>query len=336
MCILGRWPVHVPAAWTKCPFTIGAHGGNLIVGWDGTRAHSYSTDGLIVLEISLGSAGMVTSVMGLGTGAFGDAYGPASRSDCIRVIEAARDNGIAMLDTADFYAGGDVERMLGASLGGRRGGFLISTHGGVRTSRFGSPVIDGSPAYLAMACDASLRRLRTDCIDLYYLSGVDPVVPVEESVGKLGELITAGKIRYIGMYRASGDDLRRAQGIQPISALAVEYSLRSRAAERDKLVAAVELGVGAVAYCPLARGLLGGGRPAASAQERDGIRVIEAEAAELDIGMARLALAWLLRHRGVVAVPGTRSPAHLEMNASAAGIWLDSDICSRLDRVFPP
>jgi aryl-alcohol dehydrogenase-like predicted oxidoreductase len=279
---------------------------------------------------------MVTSVIGLGTGAFGDAYGPASRRDCIRLIAAARDNGITMLDTADFYAGGDAERMLGASLGGRRDGFLISTHGGLRASRPGSPTIDGSPAYLAMACDASLRRLRTDCIDLYYLSGVDPVVQVEESVGKLGDLITAGKIRYIGMYRASGDDLRRAQEIQPISVLAVEYSLRNRAAEKDELVIAAELGVGAVAYCPLARGLLAGRRPATSAQERDGIRIIEAEAAELDIGMARLALAWLLRCRGVVAVPGTRSPAHLEMNASATDISLGSEICSRLARIFPP
>lgn len=287
-------------------------------------------------EVSLGSAGMVSSAIGLGAGAFGSAHGPGSRRECIRVIEVARDNGVTMLDTADFYAGGDAERMLGASLGGRRGDFLISTHGGVRASRRGSPVIDGSPAYLAMACDASLRRLGTDWIDLYYLSGVDPLVPVEESVGKLGDLMTAGKIRYIGMYGASGEDLRRAQGTQPISVLAVDYSLRNRAAERDKLVEAVELGVGAVAYCPLARGLLTGGRPATSVQERNGIRAIETEAAELDIGMARLALAWLLGRRDVVAVPGTSSPAHLEMNASAADIWLDSAICSRLDRVFPP
>jgi aryl-alcohol dehydrogenase-like predicted oxidoreductase len=279
---------------------------------------------------------MVSSTMGLGIRAYGDDYILANRREYTQLIEVARDNGITMLDTADFYAGGDVERMLGASLGVRRGGFLVSTHGGVRFSRIGSPIIDASPAYLAMACDASLRRLRTDCIDLYYLSGVDPLLPVEESMGKLSDLVTAGKIRYIGMYGASRVDLRRAHRIHPISVLAVEYSLRYRAAERDKLLAAAELGVGAVAYWPLARGLLAGGRRVTSELESNGIRAVETEAAELDIGMARLALAWLLRRGDVLVVPGTRNPAHLEMNASATDIRLNSDVCSRLDRVFPP
>jgi aryl-alcohol dehydrogenase-like predicted oxidoreductase len=283
---------------------------------------------------SLGPSGLVTSAIGLGTAAFAGLYGSISERDCREVIEVAFDCGITLLDTADFYADGDVERLLGTSVAGRRDRLLISTHGGVRAASRGSPtVIDGHPAYLAMACDASLRRLGTDYIDLYYLSRVDPRVSIEESVGMLAELVAAGKIRHVGLCEASAEELRRAQAVHPITALAVEYSLRDRSAE-PVLSAAAELDVGVVAYCPLARGLLAGARPATSAQEQEALHAVEAEAAELDIGMARLALAWLLRCQGAVSVPSSRNPAHLEMNASAAGIELTSAACSRLNSLF--
>ncbi|HET9895063.1 MAG TPA: aldo/keto reductase [Streptosporangiaceae bacterium] len=285
----------------------------------------------------LGQAGLFSSVIGLGTAAFAGLHGAVSRHECVRVMDVALHSGITMLDTADFYARGDVERLLGESLEGRRDSVLIATHGGGRASADGTPVsFDGRPSYLATACEASLRRLKTDYIDLYYLSRVDPRVPVEESVGKLAELQAEGKIRYLGLCEVTADELRRAHAIQPISALAVDYSLRDRAAETEVLAVAHELGVGVVAYCPLARGLLAGVIPPASTQEHSGLRAIEAEAAALDIGMARLALAWLSGCRQVIPVPSSRSPAHLEMNASAIGIRLSAQVCARLETVFPP
>jgi aryl-alcohol dehydrogenase-like predicted oxidoreductase len=288
---------------------------------------------------NLGSAGLVSSAIGLGTVAFTGTYGPVSKRECIATIGHALDIGITMVDTADFYAHGGIERMIGESLAGRRDDALIATQAGFhRTAAGKSPVIDGRPEYLAAACDASLKRLRTDFIDLVYLASVDPRIPVEESIGKLAELVSAGKIRYVGVCEASADDLRRAQAVHPISALTVNYSLRHRSAERESLSAAAELGVGVVACCPLAGGLLAGAVAVdTSAQEREALRAMQAQAAELDLGVARLALAWLLAWRDdVVPVPSTRSLAHLEMNASASGIRLTRETCVRLAGLFPP
>jgi aryl-alcohol dehydrogenase-like predicted oxidoreductase len=288
---------------------------------------------------NLGSAGLASSAVGLGTAVFSGIYGPVSKHECIRTIQLALDIGVTMVDTADFYADGEIERMVGLSLSGRRDKALIATHGGVRGAYGDSfPVIDGSPKYLAEACDASLKRLGTDYIDLFYLTRIDPQIPVEESVGKLAELTAAGKIRYLGLCDASADEIRRAQATHSISTIAVNYSVQQRAAEKSVLAAAAELGVGVVAYCPLARGLLTGGRrPDSSAPERAALRAIEAQAAELDVGMVRLALAWLLSWRNdVVPVPGTRNPAHLEMNASASDIYLAPDARIHLAELFPP
>ncbi len=287
----------------------------------------------------LGGAGLVSSATGLGTAVFTGLYDPVTRDQCMRTVRLALDTGITMIDTADFYNHGEIERLVGDSLRGRRGDVLIATHGGAHRSLNGEPdVIDGTPAYLAAACDASLRRLRTDVIDLYYLSRADPLVPIEDSVGMLAGLVAAGKIRYVGLCEASPADLRRAQATHPISALAVEYSLLRRSPERQALATAAELGVGVVAYCPLARGLLSGsGSVVATAEEQIAISAAQALAAELDLGVARLALAWLLAWRDdVVPVPGTHVPAHVEMNASASGIRLDRDTYTSLARVFPP
>jgi aryl-alcohol dehydrogenase-like predicted oxidoreductase len=287
--------------------------------------------------IEIGRAGLISSPIGLGTAAFAGLYGAVTKCECVRVIDVALHGGITMLDTADFYARGDAERLLGESLGARRGDVLIATHGGSRGSGGGTPTaIDGRPAYLGVACAASLRRLNTDYIDLYYLSRVDPRVRVEESVGKLAELVAEGKIRYIGLCEPSADDLRRAHAVHPVSAVAVDYSLRDRSAEAGVLAAARELGIGVVAYCPLARGLLAGARSPTTPGEGDGLRAIEARAAALDVGMARLALAWLAGCRQVIPVPSSRSPAHLEMNASAIGIRLSPEVCADLEAVFPP
>lgn len=285
---------------------------------------------------NLGRSGLVSSAIGLGTVAFTGAYGPVSRRECARTVRLALDSGITMFDTADFYAHGEIERVIGESVAGRRDNALIATHGGIRIGASGNTAVDGDPEYLGLACDASLRRLRTDRIDLFYLSRVDPRIPVEDSVGKLSDLVTAGKIRYIGLCQASADQLRRAQHVHPISAIAVEYSLRRHSAEYGLLRVAAELGVGVVAYCPLDRGLLAGGRSfRVPARERAALHAVEAEAAELDLGVTRLALAWLLARRNdVVPVPSTRSLAHLEMDASTTGIRLAPETCTRLARLW--
>jgi aryl-alcohol dehydrogenase-like predicted oxidoreductase len=287
----------------------------------------------------LGSTGLVSSAIGLGTAAFTGLYGSVTRDECIRTIRVALDAGITMFDTADSYMHGEIERLVGNSLYRRRGDALIATHCGAHHLMAGeSDVIDGSPAYVAAACDASLRRLRTDFIDLYYLSRVDPRVPIEDSVGMLADLVVAGKIRHVGLYEVSPDNLRRAQATHPISALAVEYSLLHRSAERRTLPVAAELGVGIVAYCPLARGLLTGVTSVlVPTDQQVALRAAQDHAAELDLGMARLALAWLLAWRNdIVAVPGTRSVTHVEMNASVSGIRLARDTCARLSGLFRP
>ena len=288
---------------------------------------------------TLGSAGLVSSAIGLGTAAFTGAYGPVTRRECARLVALALDIGITMFDTADYLVHGEMERLVGQALSRRGHGrgqgedVLVATQGGARRAGPGRPwVVDGSPEYLARACDASLRRLRTDQIDLFYLHKVDPRVPLEDSVGKLADLVVAGKIRYLGLCGASAEELRLASEVHPISVVAVEYSLSKRTAERAVLTAASELGVGAVACCPLDRGALT--RCAATARtdrEAAAMRALEAQAAELDLGMARLALAWLLAQRDdIVPVPSTRSLAHLEMNASAPSIRLPPDVCARL------
>jgi aryl-alcohol dehydrogenase-like predicted oxidoreductase len=287
----------------------------------------------------LGSQGLVSSAIGLGTLAFTGVHGPVSKRDCIEAVRFALDIGITMVDTASFYAHGRIEQLLGESLAGRRDGALIAAHGGVRPAGAGrAVVVDASPESLAADCEESLRRLKTDRIDLFYLSRVDPRVPVEDSVGKLAELVAAGKIRYIGLHDASADELRRAQAAYPISALAVEYSLRKRVAEKGPIAAAAELGIGVVAYCPLDGGNLATGvSSAAPLGEQASLRELEEQAAELDLGMARLALGWLLGCReDVVPVPSTRSLAHLEMNASAVGIRLTPTTCARMTALFPP
>jgi aryl-alcohol dehydrogenase-like predicted oxidoreductase len=287
----------------------------------------------------LGPAGLVSSAIGLGTAAFTGMYGPVSEEGSIRAVRLAADTGTTMLDTADFYADGEVEHVVGKAVAGCRDNVLIATHGGMRPiGAGGARRVDGSPAYLTAACEASLRRLRTDYIDIFYLSRADPRVPVAESVGRLAELVTAGKIMYLGLCGVSGDDLRSANAVHPISVLAAEYSLLRRSAETMSLAVAAELGVGVVAYCPLARGLLAGQRHAGmSARDQSIMRATESIAAEMDLGTARLALAWLLARRpDIVPVPGTRTLSHVEMNASVCGLSLGPEMSQILDDLTRP
>jgi aryl-alcohol dehydrogenase-like predicted oxidoreductase len=289
---------------------------------------------------NLGSAGLISSAIGLGATAFTGAYGPVTERECRGVIQLALDMGVTLIDAFDIHADGEVETLVGRALSRHRQDALIATHVGMRAGASGSggaAVTDGSPGSLVEACEASLQRLNTEFIDIFYLPGMDLGVPVEESVGKLAELVSAGKIRYIGLNEPSADQLRRAQQVHPVSVLALQYSLWRHSGRSELLQAATELGIGVVACRPLARGLLASGSAsAASARDQVILRAIEAEAAELDLGMPRLTLAWLMACRpDMVPVPSTRNLAHLEMNASAADIVLRGDTCGRLAKLSP-
>jgi aryl-alcohol dehydrogenase-like predicted oxidoreductase len=304
----------------------------------------------------LGRTGIVSSAVGLGCLGFTGAYGHAGRAQSIMVVRAALDVGITMLALADFYRGGAVERLVGEALGSSRSRMLIATQGGTRFSESGQPTgVDTSPAYLRRACDASLRRLRTDHVDVYFLARPDHKVPIEDSVATLAELVGEGKIGGIGLCDASVTTLRRAHAVHPVTAVAAEYSLWHRRREQDILPAARDLAVGFVACRPLGRGFLTGQVTSASqlgaSDERHGdSRFTEASlvrarpqlqgaqemAARRNVGVGRLALAWLLAQADyVIPVPGTRSTLHAEMNASAASVAISPGECQQLSALFP-
>jgi aryl-alcohol dehydrogenase-like predicted oxidoreductase len=293
--------------------------------------------------------------IGLGCRAFSGGYGPVDKDETVRTIQHALNIGITLFDVADFYGSGEAERTLGRAIAGWRDEAVIATRGGLSFDDWGRPTgIDGSPGALARACDASLRRLSVDRIDLYYLARVDPYVPVEESVGRLGELVDAGKIGGIGLAKATAEQLHRAHAAHPIAALAHEYSLLERGIEAEQLPAARALGVTVVACRPLGRGLLTGRISTVDHLAADDLRrgdqrfwrenaarrkemLVAAErmAAEKDVSLGRLALAWLLAQPGVVPVPSTRNRLHLEMNAAAIGVRLTSEELDRLGGIFP-
>jgi aryl-alcohol dehydrogenase-like predicted oxidoreductase len=278
--------------------------------------------------------GLVSSAVGFQLPEFTDARGPMGQPEFTRLVRLALDMGITMIDAIGCSAASKLERFLGVALAGRRERAVIATAAEVRTGPNGRTDL----AHLSQAGDESLRRLKTDYIDLCYLPATSPDLPVEEGIGRLAELVTAGKIRYLGLSGASGEQLRRAHAVHPISAVCVEYSLRHRDAETGPLAVAAELGIGVVAARPLAGGLLTGRiGSGTSTPEQISLRAIEGEAAELDLGVARLSLAWLLTWRDdVVPIPRSRNPAHLEMNASAPEIRLAPAVRTRLAQLFPP
>jgi aryl-alcohol dehydrogenase-like predicted oxidoreductase len=297
------------------------------------------------------------SNIGLGSLALTGAYGPIGDGEAFRLLRKALDGGVTLLDTADFYAAGEMERVVGRAIAGRRDEVVVSTRGGVRHGGPGRPIeFDASPAYLAHACEASLERLGVDCVDLYYLHCQDQRVPVEASVSGLADLVHAGKIRYLGLSNGTPDQVRRAHAVHPVTAVAIEYSLWGLRAPRELLDEAQRLGLGVVAARPLGRGFLTG-RIRTSLQLGTGdwrhgdprfqpehlrlsvppLREIEAVAAQLDLGAGRLALAWLLSHgEHIVPVPSTRDQVHLEMNLAASAVRLPPETRDRLASILPP
>jgi aryl-alcohol dehydrogenase-like predicted oxidoreductase len=304
---------------------------------------------------TLGRQGLTVSSIGLGCMGMSDFYGPADHATNLEVLHHALDMGINFLDTADMYGVGRNEELLGEVLKTRRAEVVLATKfGNVRKPTGESVGINGTPEYVASACDASLKRLGVDYIDLYYQHRVDPKVPIEETVGAMAQLVKAGKVRHLGLSEASGDTVRRASRVHPITALQTEYSLWSRDVEQNSLIACRELGVGFVAYSPLGRGFLTGAiqnieqlsendrrraHPRFQAGNFDRnqavVRAVKQLASEKRCTPAQLALAWLL-HQGpdIVPIPGTRKISRLEENAGATTLELSDNDLQRIDRVL--
>ena len=270
-------------------------------------------------------------------------------------VEAALDSGVNLVDTADIYGAGHNERLVGRVVAGRRDEVVLATKFGGDQGPTGDLVPGkGRAGYVHRAIDASLGRLGSDHVDLYYLHRVDPTTPIEETVGAMAELVAAGKVRHLGLSEASAATIRRAHAVHPIAAVQTEYSLFTRDPEAEVLDTCAELGIAFVAYSPLGRGLLGGAmRGASDLREGDwrlgnpryqsgnlerNLTLVESLRALADakgLPVAQLALAWVLR-RATVAIPGTRNADRARANSAAADVDLDEETVRRLDELVPP
>src|SRR3954471_13373918 len=304
----------------------------------------------------LGSQGLEVSEIGLGCMGMSEFYGEADEGEALATIRRALELGVNFLDTADMYGPFTNERLVGKAVEGRRDEVVLATKfGNVRGENGERRGVRGDAEYMRQACDASLERLGTDHIDLYYQHRVDKEVPIEETVGAMAQLVEQGKVRHLGLSEASPDTIRRAQAVHPITALQTEYSLWSREPEEEILPTVRELGIGFVAYSPLGRGFLSGRFTSPDDFPEDDfrrhhprfqgenfernmelVRRVEEMAREKGVSAGQLALAWVL-HRGqdVVPIPGTKRVRYLEENVAAADVALSSDDLERLEEIAP-
>jgi aryl-alcohol dehydrogenase-like predicted oxidoreductase len=299
---------------------------------------------------TLGPGGPAVSEIGLGCMGMSAFYGATDESEARATIARALELGCNFLDTSDMYGPHTNERLVGSAIAGRREEVFLATKFGIRLVSDDDllrRIIDGRPEYVREACEGSLQRLGVDHIDLYYQHRVDPNTPIEETVGAMAELVTAGKVRYLGLSEASAQTIRRAHAVHPITALQTEYSLWTRDVEAEILPVLQELGIALVAYSPLGRGFLSGRFSSPDQLDADDYRRhgprftgenleqnlalaqrVRELAAERNITAGQLALAWVL-HRGehIVPIPGTKHVRYLEENLAAADVELtDSEV----------
>ncbi|MDJ0624310.1 MAG: aldo/keto reductase [Desulfocapsaceae bacterium] len=302
--------------------------------------------------VKLGQQGLSVPAVGLGCMGMSDFYGSSDEAENLKLLDEALELGCNFWDTADMYGPFTNELLLGKALAGRRDRIILATKFGIKRSEDGKWLgISGSPEYVKACCDASLKRLDIDYIDLYYQHRLDPEVPIEDTVGAMAELVQAGKIRYIGLSEASAEELERAHKTHPVTALQTELSLWSRDVEDEILPMARELGIGFVAYSPLGRGFLTGAIKKREDLEEDDWRLsnprfseeaiannqrlvekVEAIAKIKKVTPSQVALAWVLsKGDDIAAIPGTRHAKYLKLNWSSQNIVLGEEEKKVLD-----
>ena len=304
---------------------------------------------------TLGNSTLSVSAIGLGCMSMSGVYGKGDDAESIAVIHRALELGVNFLDSSDMYGWGHNEELLAKALRGRRDAVVLATKFGNLRKPDGTPGVNGKPEYVLQACDASLRRLGVETIDLYYQHRVDPSVPIEDTVGAMTTLVQQGKVRFLGLSEAAPATIRRAHAVHPITALQSEFSLLYRTEAEETLPTLRERGISFVASSPLGRSLLAGRVRSASEIPQDDrrrdhprfkdgnleknlelVRRVEALAREKRCTPAQLALAWLLaRGPDIVPIPGTKRKDRLEENAGAVDVALSAEEVTRLSDAVP-